>query len=243
MTADTPSDTPLPTVLLAGPPASGKTLVRDHLEPILSAAYGGCLSLSVDEVLHAMHREGLLAGNAWVDDHGALLLRDWEGAAEVALPRLVQTRNDYVGPAIVEGPVDERWVLAHLHATDHTRQAAVIYLHASLEVRLRRNRARGSRRVSERNLRAMASHFTDGVLAEMARVSRCVLAVDTGRVSEDTVVSLCVRCVSGYLASFTRAPTVATAEPTARSPVDGAPAGSRLPSALGGARPAGDDLP
>jgi hypothetical protein len=176
--------------------------VREHIEPLLTARFSGCLSIGVDDVLRAMHRDGLLDGNAWVDERGALLLRDWRGAAQMALTELARARHDHPGAAIVEGPIDDRWVAAHLKATDLARRSALIYLHAPVETRLRRNRARAANRVAEANLLAMATHFSEQVLAELAQVSRCVLSVDTASLDEATLLSMCAGYVAAYLDSF-----------------------------------------
>lgn len=198
--------TTMPTVILAGAPAAGKTLVRTSLDAVFAERFPTFLSMSVDDLLRAMHRAGRLDGNAWLDENGALLLRDWESPARFALAEMVESRRQYPGPAILEVPVDDRWVTPFLKAADLARQSAVIYLHAPTDTRLRRNRARRANRVSDTNLLAMRSQFPDRTLAELAHVARCFLAVDTSVYQERTIQRFCDHGVASYLESLAPAP-------------------------------------
>jgi hypothetical protein len=149
-----------------------------------------------------MHREGRLDGNARLDDQGALLLRDWEEPARFALAELIESRREFSGAAILEVPIDDRWVTPFLKATDLARQSAVIYLHAPTDTRLRRNRARKANRVPDANLLAMRSYFPERTLAELVHVARCFLAIDTSVYQEQTIQRTCDHGVANYLESL-----------------------------------------
>ncbi|MFY1690886.1 AAA family ATPase [Plantactinospora sp. WMMB782] len=168
-----------PLVVVTGPPAVGKTSVREVLRPILQQR-SAVLELGIDDVLRDMYRRGLLVGCAVLGDDAALILSSWEVAVERALADLTRQLDlSHASPTLVEVPLVPQWLAALSRNSSLARRTLLIYLHAPVEVRVARNRRRGRDRVSEKNLREMSDHISPKLLGELAASTSAVFTLET----------------------------------------------------------------
>lgn len=146
------------TIIITGPPASGKSTLRRSLKAIYND--GNTLSIGVDDVLREMYRAGLLRDIATISKDGALIL--WKRGPELdeSMRRLLDARLHHPGFAIIEAPIHEAFFGYLLEECGHTAAlSAVLCLEAPLAVRLARNERRGRDSIAPTAVKAMASQL------------------------------------------------------------------------------------
>ncbi|MCM0673574.1 hypothetical protein NCC78_02410 [Micromonospora phytophila] len=152
----------------------------------------------MDDLLREMHGAGLLDGRATVNDEGALLLQSWDDVVVDATRALAAKLRHATEPALVEMPIIDDLLRQLTGPEGSTRRYALIYLHAPLDVRLRRNRLRGPDRINEANLRAMPSTIPVDLLS--ALVHTAVMAgVFDSTCALDALVASARHLAEGYL--------------------------------------------
>jgi cytidylate kinase len=187
-------------LIVTGPPASGKTTVRSAIRAIFSDRFPDYAEWGVDDVLRQMHLDGELNGVAEVDENGALLLSPGSSAVSVALDRLLDRRLESPHPALIEVPVDDRWFSSFL-SSGLAEQSMVIHLRAPLSVRVTRNSNRTRARISTEGLLAMPAEFSVNVAQRMASCVQCLLTLDS-TLPERAMQEVGSHCAAIYLSSY-----------------------------------------
>lgn len=190
------SDSPL--VIVSGPPAVGKTSVRRHLRVLLRQRFSLTGDIGIDDILRDLYRQGRLDGLATLGDDGALILGRWPEAVEMALARLTEQLSAPDRPVLVELPIFPDWLAGFLRDQELAGSTLFIYLHAPLDVRVRRNRERRAARVSEANLRQMTNQIPHPLLRELTSTLPAFFALDTTH-DLDTVLSRSAEATRTFL--------------------------------------------
>jgi hypothetical protein len=192
-----------PTILISGPPASGKSTLRRQLV----ARIPDVLSLGIDDILRDMHVAGTLDGGAGLREDGSLALSQWPLAVATATRHLFSRRAAHIGPAIVELPIARFWLDSSPKDAEATALIAAIRLHASLEVCLRRNHARGKERIPEKNLREVFAESSWADLRALVQFVPTVVNVSTNR-NVTGWSQFCVAFADSWLKSSATPPTM-----------------------------------
>lgn len=167
------------TLIVTGPPASGKSTVINWIYPICDAKLGDHLDLRVDTVLRQMYESGDIPSAEMAAD-GALFLHEPNEDTQRALDTLLKLRAASPGNALIEIPLDERWLARYLD--EYPRLASgtsVLCLTAPLEVRLARNDHRGVERIPPANLAAMLERIPSRLAERIQANMRDLTVVDT----------------------------------------------------------------
>jgi len=187
-------------VIVTGPPASGKTTVRSAIRTIFADHFPNYSEWGVDDILRQMHLSGELNGVAEVDEDGALLLTPGSNAVSIALDRLLKRRVKSLHPALIEVPIDDHWFSSFL-SSGLAGRSMVIHLRAPLAVRVARNSNRTRERISTEGMLAMPAEFSPNVAQRMASQVQCLLVLDA-TAPEQSIQKVGSHCAATYLSSY-----------------------------------------
>lgn len=169
-----------PRVLLYGPPAAGKTRIRDCIFDCLHTKGISAIRLGIEECHRALLPSGIKSADYTYDSHGALTLLKPEVQIPDALRLLI---DQCVAAAAQTGFVAE---LAHLDpaaafaefgASGVLRGGVVVFIGAPLGLREKRNELRPSRRIPLRIVQSHPQNFDAAALGTIRDLGAHLLDV------------------------------------------------------------------
>lgn len=167
-------------ILITGPPAAGKSMIREFLSREAKLRPAGALDIGVDDILREMAYSGEIAKEeTCADPNGALILKEPGRHVPVALRRLFDRWSSMPAGAIVEAPLDRVFLSSLVDSGELANRTAVIVLDAPLRVRLERNAARTYGRISELGLKRMDAALSPQVLHGLRVVVPVLEIIDT----------------------------------------------------------------
>lgn len=183
-------------LLITGPPAAGKTLIRRAILETVSALHT-VNTVAIDETLRQMVAQHDLDEEcAYIDEDDALILLQPQRTVPLVLRRMLMAWSSSEQPVIVEAPLQRDFLRAFLENRALAKRSAVIYANAPVCERLRRNSNRGRDRISEQGLRAM-DHEIDRDLLDRIRREAGALHLANTMAEPGDVVTSCLRFLSG----------------------------------------------
>ncbi|MEV4000787.1 hypothetical protein [Actinomadura sp. NPDC049753] len=185
------------TVVVTGPPASGKTIIRRSVESFFPLQGEPFLNIGIDEVLREMVRTGKAGGEAWIDDNDAVLLKPGTAMLRSAFDEILDRVSAHSGSALIEVPVNARWFRAFTEL-DRSARALVIFLTAPLRVRRQRNVGRGRDRISDAGLVQMPATLPPAEMQAIMDNVETLLVTSTVRPLVETI-RLCQGCCRLHL--------------------------------------------
>jgi dephospho-CoA kinase len=152
-------------LFITGPPAAGKTTLRNSLERVLGFSRP---PIGIDQVIRALIASGeFTEQDAYIDEKGAAILVDPHASSLVASNRLIELWREHPFETIIEAPLIDTMFEKLCDYSELAAHTVVIELHARFEVRVARNRDRDEERIGELGMRLMPDTLRPDVDARL----------------------------------------------------------------------------